>query len=500
MNKWSPMAKMALGASLVCVSAASYAASVNSGSTGADGAFNPTANQVVVLPPSGVLNYTSVNIPTGVTVTFQKNAANTPVTMLVSGDVTVAGIIDVSGKSGGGDGTMGGIAGPGGYDGGHGGMPADKSVWVSSGIGPNIGRAGLGPGGGAPGVAFANSIFTYGVVVGAGSGGAFATSSGPVNNGSGCTYAPGSAYGNPTLLPLIGGSGGGGAPGALQLPGGGGGGGGGAILIAASGTINVTGSILANGGRDVQMYSGATSGGGSGGAIRLVGATISGNGIISAKGGGGFDISASQVSTSYGNFSYCTAASAYTAGSVGRIRLEALSITRNALSTPIASSDQPGPLTLPGTTPTVAITSIGGVSVPASPTGYNDVTIAATANPVSVAVTTSGVTVGSTVTLTVSPPAGTIISATSAPTTGTLDKATANVSVSLPVGSNTILASVTYTVSGNASTALSQYTQGERVDKVRLESVLGGASTATLITSTGKEFAIPAERLAGLKG
>lgn len=53
MNKWSPMARMTLGASLVCVSAASYAASVNSGSTGAGGAFNPTVSQVVVLPPSG---------------------------------------------------------------------------------------------------------------------------------------------------------------------------------------------------------------------------------------------------------------------------------------------------------------------------------------------------------------------------------------------------------------------------------------------------------------
>jgi hypothetical protein len=498
-NKWSPMVRMTVGACLVCVSAASSAASVNSGSTGADGAFNPTASQVVVLPPSGVLNYTSVNIPTGVTITFQKNAANTPVTLLVSGDVTVAGTIDVSGKPAGGDQTMGGISGPGGFDGGHGGLPADKSLWVSSGVGPTVGRAGIGPGGGAPGVALTNSTLTYGIIIGSGSGGAFATSPGPASPGNGCTYTPGTAYANPTLLPLIGGSGGGGAPASTLVAGAGGGGGGGAILIAASGTITVTGSILANGGNGASLASFVHSGGGSGGAIRLVASTISGNGTISATGGTGYDATSSNTSTN-GSYSYCTAASAYTAGTAGRIRLETNSMLRTTASTPVANSDLPGPLTLPGTTPTVAITSIGGVAVPASPTGYNDVTLAATANPVSVAVTTSGVTVGSTVTLTVAPPNGPITTAVSGATTGTLDKATANVSVNLPVGSNTILASVTYTVSANTSAALMQYTQGEQVAKVRLDSVLGGASKATLITVTGKEFAVPAERLAGLKG
>ena len=41
-----------------------------SGSTGALGVFNPTANTVVTLPSDGVLNYTTVNIPAGVTITF----------------------------------------------------------------------------------------------------------------------------------------------------------------------------------------------------------------------------------------------------------------------------------------------------------------------------------------------------------------------------------------------------------------------------------------------
>ena len=69
----------------------------NSGSTGALGAFNPASNTTVVLPADGILNYTTVNIPAGVTVTFQANSANTPVTMLAQGNVTIAGTLNVSG-------------------------------------------------------------------------------------------------------------------------------------------------------------------------------------------------------------------------------------------------------------------------------------------------------------------------------------------------------------------------------------------------------------------
>ena len=108
----------------------------NSGSTGADGAFNPTVSQTVPVPPSGIFNYTSVSIPAGVVITFQKNTTNTPVVILAAGDVTVAGSIDVRGTpsadvgaSGvgaaqgvqGDDGTPG-KGGPGGFDGGRGGV------------------------------------------------------------------------------------------------------------------------------------------------------------------------------------------------------------------------------------------------------------------------------------------------------------------------------------------------------------------------------------------
>jgi hypothetical protein len=78
----------------------------NSGSTGANGAFNPSCTPTpctvtVTLPSSGTFNYTTGNIPAGVTVKYTKNAANTPVTLLFTGNVTIAGTLDLSGSPGG---------------------------------------------------------------------------------------------------------------------------------------------------------------------------------------------------------------------------------------------------------------------------------------------------------------------------------------------------------------------------------------------------------------
>ena len=144
----------------------------SSGSTGADGAFNPTANVTVPLPPSGVFNYTTVNIPAGVTVRYLRNTGNTPVTILASGDVTIAGTIDVGGANGlGGSasatliGPTGGVGGPGGFNGGNG----------SNGILAFPGGMGLGPGGGGGGLGSP----------GAGAGAGFGAAGGGVGLGGG---------------------------------------------------------------------------------------------------------------------------------------------------------------------------------------------------------------------------------------------------------------------------------------------------------------------------
>ena len=71
----------------------------DSQSDGSNGDLAPTVNTIVELPPSGVLQYRRIDIPSGVTVRFKRNSANTPVVLLVQQDVTITGAIDVSGSS-----------------------------------------------------------------------------------------------------------------------------------------------------------------------------------------------------------------------------------------------------------------------------------------------------------------------------------------------------------------------------------------------------------------
>ena len=82
---------------MLCTAGMMQAYAYESGSTGADGDLVVVEDTVVDLPADGVLNYTRVQIPAGVTVSFKKNAANTPVRLLVSGDVVIAGTLSVAG-------------------------------------------------------------------------------------------------------------------------------------------------------------------------------------------------------------------------------------------------------------------------------------------------------------------------------------------------------------------------------------------------------------------
>ena len=130
----------------------------DSGSTGADGALNPTADIELQLPPSGIFNYTTIDVSAGVTLTFAKNAANTSMILLASGDVNIAGVVDISGADSADiagvdvtDDGMRGVGGPGGFDGGRGGFVA------IDGSSNHEGGAGLGPGGGQPGTVLVGS-------------------------------------------------------------------------------------------------------------------------------------------------------------------------------------------------------------------------------------------------------------------------------------------------------------------------------------------------------
>lgn len=487
---------------LALMATAHGAHAFNSGSTGADGDLAPAVDTVVTLPPSGILNYASINIPAGVKVTFKKNTTNTPVVLLVAGNATISGVIDVGGKPSAASGTAGdgvladdgnpGEGGPGGYSGGRGGRPGAIDLLE------RIGGKGLGPGGGSStmrstcnGVDWESS---NAVGYGGGTGGGFGSAGG--TSSAYCIEPPvGPIYGATELLPLIGGSGGGGGQAGRNWAGSGGAGGGGALLIAVSGTLtvtNTTGKILASGGRagDVatvgcdSLNRASGGGGGSGGAIRLVATTLAGNGEISASGGG---------SGSY------TCGYRGGAGGTGRIRLEAENVTRTAGTTPAASSAQPGPIFIAGT-PTLKITSVAGVNVPEQPTGVADVKLpVGTANPVTVTFATTGVPLGNTVRLAVTPNNGPEVSTVSTALAGAPQAATASASIALPGGASTLQATITYTVVVAMGEALSRFAQGERVERITLTASLDGRSRTTLITVSGREFEASSEALAAMR-
>ncbi len=465
----------------------------SSGSTGAQGAFPPGTvpsgttttyinlnTGLVTYSPSGttatlpnvpeggfrdgVLNFTTFTLPASVSLYFYKNATNTPVTILTTGNVTLnsSSKIYVTGDAAQAYGRPG-AGGPGGFAGAAGG----------DGLTTNTGGAGLGPGGGGGG---------SGSSAGGGGGGYGSNGSTPPPVcGSGSHGAGGASYGSALLRPIMGGSGGGGGGGNWGYTyGGGGGGGGGAILIASSTsiTVNSQAGMYADGG---QGGSGAYGGGGgSGGAIRLIAPTITMLGTLSAQGGSG-------GSSCGGN------------GGTGRIRMEATTLNYSGSSTPLATSGLPQPVFPSSGQPALAITSIGGISAPANPVGSvfatPDITLpVGTQNPVAVGLTASNVPLGTTVQVTAAPQNGAKTTATCTLLDGTQASSTCTASVSISLTQTNILtASATFPLVASAGGG-PIYAEGEEVKWVRVASTLGGPSTVTYITASGKE--VPATALA----
>jgi hypothetical protein len=479
-------------ATLLGISSVVFAAPFDSGSicatNAADpkclGAFNPTIDTVIDLPPDGILHYTTFTVNAGRTISFRKNAANTPVTILASGNVTINGLIYVtppvaptpSGQAG--DGTFGddgkpGKGGPGGFDGGAGGIGP-----LFGGTTGAAGGGGYGPGGGQAGSGTVSNNNSNGV---SGGGGAFNAAA----NGGYWAAGGGTPYGQWSLLPLIGGSGGGGGAAGSYFTGGGGGGGGGAILIASSATIYIGGGIYADGGGGAQSLGTACGGGGAGGAggaIRLVaerldrGWVSSPGGYLYARGGGGAGSCQSSASN----------------GGAGFIRLEANTLTNNwstGYSDPGYSFALPGKVFVPNN-PSLSITSVAGVAVPANPTGVADITLPAnTTMPVTIAISGTNIPVGTGVKIYLVQTNGARSEVSPIPAlAGPSDAATtASASVTFTPGNTTILVSATYTVTELLAASLPKF-GNEYVAKIRVDSEMGGKSKVVYITASGKEY------------
>ena len=452
---------VSLGLCLFISVAASAQNNFSSGSTGADGAFAPATTQTITVPDSGVFNFTTVNIPAGVTITFNRATNNKPLTILASGDVVIAGTINVDGKPGSPSTFVGGLGGPGGGTGGTGGYGFDNSHTGVAGDGPGGGGGGIGgptaptPGGGGGG--------GYGTAGAAGSSGAVGGQAGP-------------KFGAPTILPLTGGSGGGGGAATNNTRGGAAGGGGGAILIASSGTITINGTITARGGAGATGAGGG--GGGAGGAIRLIANIIAGTGTLRADGGA---LGNANVGFNGG------------VGGQGYIRVEAYDyngFTGSTIPTNIASLSFPHPITPPNS-PTLRIASVAGVNAPTTPAGslqaVPDVIVpASTANPVTVALEAANMPVGTVLQVILTPTRGARTTVSSGPLAGTDSSSTASASVTLPGGISVIAA--IGVIDLTIAKATPMFLNGERVNRIEVAAVFGGASELTYITESGRRI------------
>ena len=235
-----------------------------------------------------IFKYSSVNIEG--TLTFANHPTRAPVVWLVNGSVQISGVVDVSGKNAvvGVEALTSAEPGPGGFRGGV--------------TGPLGNGTGLGPGGSSSGQYLG-------------------------------------WYGNPQVVPLIGGSGGQGTSGFY-----GGGPGGGAIFIASVAEIAINGKLKANGGTASNP---GVSGPGSGGAIKLVAAKVSGIGQLEAHTGG------------------------YPAGANGRIRVETLQMSSALTFIPETVSVPPANPPIiwpPDSAPEVRVLRVDGVDSPSEPT------------------------------------------------------------------------------------------------------------------------------------
>ena len=479
MKSYTHLSRSLLASLLLTTVASAY----DSGSTGVDGEFLPQVDTQVQLPPDGIFNYTNVIIPAGVTVTFTKNARNTPVTWLVSGDVSIEGTINLNGGNSTptgaeGDGNVAddgipGEGGPGGFAGGIGGRP---------GVNSGSGGYGLGPGGGA--APRRTSRNRGGDTFCGGMGGSFRQSSISLYPFSGDCLDNSDinlAYGSPELLPLIGGSGGSGGSAGNIFAGSGGAGGGGAILIAATGTVTHNGVISAQGGRSgtVASRQGGYGGGGSGGAVRIVATTLVGRGAITAAGGLRMEVFDTLGSIARGG-----------SGSGGFIRLEAENFLYTASTTPTYSFAAPQPAFIPNL-PGLRITQVAGLDAPLAPSGVDDIILPlGTPNPVTVVFSANGIPLGNTIILTVTPQLGEPVTSISTALSGTLEDSTASVAVDIPDGPSVLQATVSFTVVASLGDALSTYAQGERVEQIEVSLGAQGQVT-TLIAASGKRYAYP---------
>lgn len=148
--------------------------------------------------------------------------------------------------------------------------------------------------------------------------------------------------------------------------------------------------------------------------------------------------------------------------------------------------------------PTLSISTVNGVSVPSTASGLfttSDITLpsSTSAGSVTVNLSASNVPVGTIVKVTVTPRSssgegGYSNSYNSTALSGTDASSTATATVALSSTSANVLRAETTFAVQTASLDFPVFAEGEKVEKVRVASNLGGKSAVYLITRSGKEI------------
>ncbi|MCK4659755.1 MAG: hypothetical protein KAV82_09570 [Phycisphaerae bacterium] len=490
-------------------------ADFDSGSDGKDQVFNPSNNVTIDLaeannvpsddpsyvPGKGyydpdlwavVFNWESVNIGSGITVSFSNHRSGCPVIWLSQGDVSIHGTIKLDGSGGAsGNYTSHATPGPGGFFGGKSGY----AVWWPSG--------GFGPGGPTLDPDWD----------GGGSGGSYASLGGAGSASSGVFRR---TYGNKFMLPLIGGSGGAGGWHASTTVGGCGGAGGGAILIASSSNIHLYGVVQAYGGAGgaavygYRLYADG-GGGGAGGAIRLMCNSIYGTGNLHATGGGG----------GAGSHTYGVPGAS---GGNGRTRIEATHIELSNTGSPAWTSTYEAGLLYPPTNyPKFRITRFTGIDAYGDPIDvavtddphYSPTTIEHTlhrlVNPVTVHIEANNIPIGTNglgpavevYIVPRGPNGGNSFWEGSSRLSGTFETSTATAEVTLPVGYSELQLFANWSAErgarfvSNAKKVLPSKPQSGLPRYRQVHDIVGieavpGSNLVTYITGDGRRVTYPA--------
>lgn len=301
MNRNANLRRLTLGVALA-LAVAAPAFAVPFVSDGSDGEFNPQSSIHIDLDNPGDLvsdlatyvpgffNFSTINIPTGVNVTFSRDATNSAVHFGATGSVVIDGRINASATARSG--------GPGGGDGGLRGNPTtiDGTSGTGSALVTPPGSVASGGTGGTGSRAFS----AYGQ--GGGGGGMAEPGLAATKLVSGAPGGAATTFPEPISGGFGGGGGGRGTFFDVHLDAGDGGGGGGALQISTPFDITIGGDLLANGATGGVAFAnvfsrGGPGGGGSGGNFELNAGSIliDDSALIQATGGFGGGISTQPV-------------------------------------------------------------------------------------------------------------------------------------------------------------------------------------------------------------